>query len=88
MVSQIGCPHIFLTLSTADMQWPELFRIIAQENGRSLTNDDIVVLSYNEKSSMLRNDPVLAARHFDHRLKAFFTVMLMHANTLGLSVSV
>ena len=68
MVSQIGCPHFFLTLSAADMQWPELFRIIAQQNGRSLTDDDIAALSYDEKSSMLRNDPVLAARHFDHRL--------------------
>jgi len=63
--------------------WPELFRIIAKQNGRSLSDDDIQALSYEEKATMLRNDPVLAARHFDHRLKAFFTDVLMRGSALG-----
>jgi len=83
MVAQLGCPQFFLTLSSADMSWPELFRIIGQQSGRSMTDDDIAALSYNEKSSMLRNDPVLAARLFDHRLKAFFKDVLVGASALG-----
>ena len=83
MVAQIGCPHFFITLSAADMSWPELFRIIARQNGQLLTDEDIAAMSYEEKASMLRNDPVLAARHFDHRLRAFFTDILVHALTLG-----
>jgi len=71
MGAQIGCPQFFITVSAADISWPEVFCIIGQQNGHWMT-DNISVLSYNEKSTMLRNDPVLAARHFDHRLKAFF----------------
>ena len=81
MVAQIGCPHFFITLSAADMSWPELFHIIARQNGQLLTDEDIAAMSYEEKASMLRNDPVLAARHFDHRLRAFFTDILVHAST-------
>jgi len=44
-----------------------------------MTDDDIATLSYDEKSSMLR----LAARHFDHRLKAFFKTVLVGASALG-----
>jgi len=48
-----------------------------------MTDDDIAALSYDEKSLMLRNDPVLATRHFDHRLKAFFKDALVGASALG-----
>ena len=83
MVAQIGCPQFFLTLSAADMSWPELFRIIGQQNGDILTDADIESLTYEQKASMLRNDPVLAARHFDHRLKAFFSTILVRGSVLG-----
>lgn len=32
---------------------------------------------------MLRNDPVLAVQHFDHRLKAFSKDVLVDASTLN-----
>ena len=32
---------------------------------------------------MLRNDPVLAARHFDFRLRSFFTDIIQHTLTFG-----
>jgi len=31
MVAQIGCQQFFITLSVADMSWPELFRVIGQQ---------------------------------------------------------
>ena len=83
MVIQLGCPHIFLTLSAADMSWPELFKIIGKQAGRFLTDEEINSMGYEEKASMLRNDPVLAARHFDHRLKTFFRDILMHSHCIG-----
>ena len=83
MVAQIGCPHYFLTLSAADMTWPELFRMIGQQNGRTFSDADIAALSYEEKATMIRNDPVLVSRHFDHRLKAFFRDILIQSSTLG-----
>jgi hypothetical protein len=78
MIAQLGCPHFFLTLSAADMSWPELFRIIHKQNDYDIGN-----LTYEQKVSMIRNDPILAARHFDHRLQAFFTYILGNASVLG-----
>jgi len=52
MTMQIGCPHFFLTLSAADMSWPELFHVITKQNGRSLSDDDIQVQSYEEKATI------------------------------------
>ena len=83
MVSQIGCPHFFLTLSAADMSWLELFRIIGQQIGHAMTDGDIAALKYEQKVTMLRNDPLLTAQHFDHRLRVFFTNLLMYVSTLG-----
>ena len=54
-----------------------MFRIIGQQSGRQMTDDDIATLSYEEKTTMLHNDPVLAARHFDHRHKAFFRIEIL-----------
>jgi Helitron helicase-like domain at N-terminus len=84
MVSQLGCPHFFLTLSAADMSWPELFKIIAEQANRFFVRRRYIFnMSYEEEASMLRTDPVLAAWHFDHQLKAFFRFILTHANCLG-----
>lgn len=84
MIAQLGCPHFFLTLSAADMSWPELFRIISQCNtGQSLSDAEINSMTYEQKASMIRTDPVVAARHFDYRLQAFFKHMLKHASILG-----
>lgn len=84
MVAQFRCPHFFLTLSAADMSWPELLRIIAEQTtGKVLSDNEINELTYEQKASMIRNDPASAARHFDYRLQAFFTNMLRHASILG-----
>ena len=83
MVTQLGCPQFFLTLSAADMSWPELFKIIGQQNGQQYSDADISAMTYEQKSTMLRNDPVLAARHFDFRLRSFFTDIIQHTLTFG-----
>src|SRR5947207_4089081 len=31
MIEQLGSPHLFFTLSTADLHWPELHRIIEEQ---------------------------------------------------------
>lgn len=77
MVKQLGSPHFFLTLSAADMQWPELLRILSQQKGCTLTDEEIAGLSYENKCQLLREDPVLAARQFEYRLRKFFSTVLM-----------
>ena len=49
MVKQLGIPTWFVTLSCADLRWPELFQIIARANGKNMTAEEVETLSYNEK---------------------------------------
>ena len=72
MVRQLGIPTWFLTLSAADMQWPEVIQSIAYQYGKQLTADDIKNMSWVEKCSWIRRNPVTAARQFQHRLNTFF----------------
>ena len=37
MVKQLGIPTWFMTLSCADLRWPELFKIVARTQGRDIT---------------------------------------------------
>lgn len=76
MIRQLGKPTWFLTLSAADLQWPEVIQSIGRQYGHNFTVDDICNMSWEEKCSWLRNNPVTAARHFDHRLSVLFTDFL------------
>jgi len=85
MVKQLGSPHFFLTLSAADMQWPELLIILSKQKGVTLTEAEIINMSYEDKCKLLREDPVLATRQFEFRLRKFFsTVLLSSCGPLGL----
>ena len=69
MIRQLGLPTWFLTLSAADMQWPDVIQTIARQYGTVFTDE---AMSFEEKSKWLRQNPVTAARHFQYRLNAFF----------------
>ena len=80
MIRQLGIPTFFLTLSAADMQWPDVIQTIARQYGITFTD---AALSFEEKSKWLRQNPVTAARHF-HRLNTFFNGFLKSkAHPLG-----
>ena len=50
----------------------------------SYTDADVESLSFDEKSSWLRRNPVTAARHFKYRLNTFFQeVLKSQAKPLG-----
>ena len=84
MIRQLGLPTWFLTLSAADMQWPDVIQTIARQYGTTFTEEDIAAMSFDEKSKWLRQNPVTAARHFQYRLNTFFQVFLKSkANPLG-----
>jgi hypothetical protein len=84
MVKQLGIPTWFMTLSCADLRWPELFQIIARTRGMNMTDEEVDALSYNEKCSMLNLNPVVVAKHFQYRVETFFTeVLLTNANPIG-----
>jgi hypothetical protein len=76
MIRQLGTPTWFLTLSSADMKWPDFIQIIAKQHGVEYTDDDVLAMSFEEKSKWLRSNPVTAARHFQYRLNSFFNDFL------------
>ena len=72
MIRQLGTPTWFLTLSAADMKWPDVIQAIAKQYGVTYTDEEVASLSYDDKSNWLRRNPVTAARHFHYRLNVFF----------------
>ena len=84
MIRQLGIPTFFLTLSAADMQWPDVIQTIARQYGVTFTDEEVAALSFEEKSKWLRQNPVTAARHFQYRLNTFFNGFLKSkAHPLG-----
>ena len=83
MVKQLGIPTWFMTLSCADLRWPELFQIIARTNGKNITTEEVEALSYDEKCRLLNLNPVIVAKHFQYMVETFFTeILLTNANPI------
>ena len=61
MVKQLGIPTWFMTLSCADLRWPELFQIISRMQGKDVTDEEVDALSYDERCKMLNLNPVIVA---------------------------
>ncbi len=76
MIRQLGTPTWFFTLSAADMKWPDIIQTIARQYGVHYTDEQVSALSFEEKSSWIRCNPVTAARHFQYRLNTFFQEFL------------
>ncbi len=74
MIRQLGTPTWFLTLSAADMKWPDMIQTIAKQYGVIYTDEDIKGLSFEQKSSWLKRNPVTAARHFQYILYSILKV--------------
>ena len=74
MIRQLDTPTWFLTLSAADMRWPDMIQTIAKQYGTIYiyTDEDVKGLSFKVTSGWLRRNPVTAARHFQYRLNLFF----------------
>ena len=84
MVRQLGPPTWFLTLSAADMHWPEVIRSIALQYGVHLSDDDVKNLTWTEKASWIRKNPITASRMFVHRLSAFLRLVICDkSNPIG-----
>ena len=73
-----------MTLSCADLRWPELFKIIARTNGEDISDEEVEALSYDERCRLLNINPVIVAKHFQYRIETFFTeILLTNVNPIG-----
>ena len=76
MICTLGIPTWFLTLSAADMKWPEVIQAIAKQYRTIYTEDEVLALPWQMKSMWLRSNPVTAARMLQYRLETFVTTFL------------
>ena len=76
MIRTLGIPTWFLTLSAADMKWPEVIQTIAKQYGTIYTEQEVIELLWNMKSMWLNSNPVTPARMFHYRLDAFVLTFL------------
>ena len=72
MTRQIGFPAFFMTLSCADMRWKEFTSIFARHSGGKVKES----YTYEERTKLLRANPVLAARLFENRFTRFMNFFI------------
>ena len=84
MLRSLGIPTFFLTLSAADLHWPEMIQAVASQYGMCIPRDVITQMSVADKSWVLRQNPVTGVRKFHSRVDSFFSqYLLAPSNPLG-----
>ncbi|XP_071151504.1 uncharacterized protein [Mytilus edulis] len=74
MIRQIGIPTFFLTFSAGETRWDDVLNTLLQV---SHDRRNICDLQWTDKCKLIKDNPVICARLFDHRVKALFTDILM-----------
>ena len=84
MLHSLGISTWFLTLSAADLHWPEMIQAAALQLGRRLSRDDVLKMSIAQRSTYLQENPITGICMFHHRLQSFFSQYLLNdAHPLG-----
>jgi ATP-dependent DNA helicase PIF1 len=60
MIKQLHCPHLFLTFSAADVQWPDLHRHIPSQPSPNAIDQECVWI-FNQN---LNENPGITAYYF------------------------
>ena len=70
-IRQFGLPTFFLTLSSADVNWPELLVALKLSvDKKKITEAEAKKLSSVERAKLIQKDPITCTLHFDQRFKA------------------
>ncbi|XP_061190194.1 uncharacterized protein LOC133198057 [Saccostrea echinata] len=89
MIRQLGLPTWFISLSSADTRWQDLLKTLATLDGKTLSQEELEDLNWNEKSKLVKQDPVTCARFFDNRVQLFINTFLKSPhNPLGVVTDV
>src|SRR5579859_7160680 len=81
IIEQVGSPHLFFTLSAADLHWPQLHRIIEQQRALSTGNDQLDLDTLDEKARYdrcvdnLTKFPHLASSFLQQCVKLFLKTL-------------
>ena len=77
MLCMFSIPTWLLTLSAAELHWPEMIQAVAVQFGKILTQKDVLKMSIADRSKYLCQNPITGVRMFQHRLEAFFSQYLL-----------
>ncbi|XP_072239813.1 uncharacterized protein [Leuresthes tenuis] len=81
MIRQLSIPMFFISMSSADLRWPEMLGSLLRLEGKETPVED---LDWSEKCALIGRNPVTAARMFDHRWHCFLRdVILSPAEPIG-----
>jgi len=77
MVRQIDKFRFFVTLSAAEKKWPELLvtltKLLRRQN---VTVEEAENLSFEEKTCLIKTNPVTCMRQFDNKYRELLNVIL------------
>lgn len=77
MINQVGLPTWFCSFSAAETKWAPLLKTLGELIGNvSYTDDEILNMSWEHKSKLIKADPATCARYFDYRFSKFFSDVL------------
>lgn len=74
MVKQLGCPTIFFTLSAADYHWPDLFRLLLENEGQPDRKPE--ELTKKKRRDLMHNNPDIVAYFLQKRCQLFVNKFL------------
>ena len=66
MLRSLSIPIWFLTLSAADLHWPEMTQAVCLQYGKRLSRDEVLQMSIAEQSNLLQQNSVTGVRMFQH----------------------
>ncbi|CAF1383790.1 unnamed protein product [Adineta steineri] len=72
MTRQIDFSHFFLTFSCADLRWKEFMNVFVRHSKKKIKES----YTFEEKTKLLRSNPVLAARMFEKRFNTFMNLFI------------
>ena len=70
MLRTLGPPTFFITFSADDHHWKDLMVVLASCSGRNISNEQVDELSNEERRTLMTSNPVVTARHFQHRFQS------------------
>ena len=84
MIRTLGTPTFFLTLSAADLRWPEVIQTIGKQYGYEFSKKDVKEMSWRNKCKWINQNPVTVARMFQDRVETFLSRFLRsRSNPIG-----
>ena len=76
IIRQRRCPSIFLTLSSAEFDWPELLQQVAEIVYRKkIPMEDIEKMTYKEWNKLISENVAITTLHFQKRIEKFFSII-------------